>query len=328
MLETNVHFPTDLNLLWDSGRKCLGIIEKLLAKSVHLPGWRKWKHHFRKFRNVYRTAAEIHRRKGANYQERLKIAVERYLSRGQELSNKSHQALKDGCQLVAEGKMSVVSALLLEELRYYIQMLDKHLDLVERRIIKGETIPHSEKLFSIFEPHTEWITKGKMSKKVELGHNVAIASDQYHFILDFEIMFQQSDPEVGLQLGRRLIKRYGKEHTLKSMSFDRGFYSSLVKKELSKEVEQVIMPKKGKKTAAQEEEENAEEFVALRKAHSAVESNINQLEHNGLNRCPDKGEKSYRRYAALGILTYNLQHLGQILIQQDQGSAAIRKKAA
>ena len=48
-------------------------------------------------------------------------------------------------------------------------MLVKHIDLVERRIIKGETIAHNEKLFSIFETYTEWITKGKQNPSVELG---------------------------------------------------------------------------------------------------------------------------------------------------------------
>ena len=71
---------------------------------------------------------------------------------------------------------------------------------------------------------------------------------------------------------------------------------------------------------AEEEEESQEDYKRLLRAHSAVESNINQLEHNGLDRCPDKGEKGFRRYIALGVVSYNLHRLGRLLIQAEQAS--------
>ncbi len=52
--------------------------------------------------------------------------------------------------------------------------------------------------------------------------------------------------------------------------------------------------------------------------------NINCLEHHGLNRCPDKGKKHFRQYAALGILAYNLHKLGNILLEKDR--KALKKK--
>ena len=48
-----------------------------------------------------------------------------------------------------------------EALAYFHRLLDKHLDLVQRRLLKEETIAAHEKVFSFFEPHTEWIQKGK-----------------------------------------------------------------------------------------------------------------------------------------------------------------------
>lgn len=80
------------------------------------------------------------------------------------------------------------------------------------------------------------------------------------------------------------------------------------------------MPKRGRKTLAEVEEESQEDYQNLRRAHSAVESNINQLEHNGLDRCPDKGAKAFRRYIALGIVSYNLHHLGRLLIRAEQAT--------
>jgi len=320
VVETNVHFPTDINLLWDCGRKVLDVIGHLRGGELSLTGWRKYKYHRRKLRNRYRNCAEIHRKKGANYQERLKESTKAYLSKSREIESKARQSLSECTQAFIAGQLSLFQVGLVQELQYYLSMLKKHIDLVDRRILKGEQIPHSEKLFSIFEPHTEWISKGKLQKKVELGHNTAIATDQHHLIIDFEIMFQTSDAAVGMEMGKRIIDNYGAYCQLRSMSFDRGFYSSLSKEALSKDIDKVVMPKKGKRSLAEEEEESQEDYKRLLRAHSAVESNINQLEHNGLDRCPDKGEKGFRRYIALGVVSYNLHRLGRLLIQAEQAS--------
>ena len=167
VVETNVHFPTDINLLWDSGRKVLDTIAHLLKSGLSLSGWHKYGYHRRKFRSKYRTCAEIHRKKGANYQERLKETAEAYLTRGRTLKVKARQSVMEGAEALSSGLLNVVQFALLQDLQYYLTMLEKHIDLLDRRILKGEKIPHSEKVFSIFEPHTEWISKGKMHKSVE-----------------------------------------------------------------------------------------------------------------------------------------------------------------
>ena len=78
----------------------------------------------------------------------------------------------------------------------------------------------------------------------------------------------------------------------------------------------VIMPKKGKPTKEEYESEHTETFISLRRRHSAVESNINMLEHHGLNRCPDRGKAHYEKYVALSVLAYNLHHIGNELVRQ------------
>ncbi len=59
----------------------------------------------------------------------------------------------------------------------------RQIDQIRRRVILGEVIAHEEKVFSIFEPHTEWISKGKAGVPVELGLKVCILEDQHQFIL-------------------------------------------------------------------------------------------------------------------------------------------------
>ena len=80
------------------------------------------------------------------------------------------------------------------ELLMYKDFLDKYIDLVQRRILEKEKIPSSEKLYSIFETHTEWLSKGKAGKLVEFGHKLLIATDQYHFIIHHKVI--ESDADV------------------------------------------------------------------------------------------------------------------------------------
>ena len=76
----------------------------------------------------------------------------------------------------------------LAELEVYIAHAERQIDQIRRRVIYGETIPHEEKVFSIFEPHTEWIGKGKAGVPVELGLRVCVLEDQHRFILHHQVM--------------------------------------------------------------------------------------------------------------------------------------------
>ena len=314
-VESTIHFPTDLNLLWDSARKCMDTVEAILS-DYSLEGWRKHKYWYKTIKKDYRNTANIHQKKGKDYQERLKESTEKYLSHSRDLSRMVEQSRKE-LALMLISLSDPVAASLLSDLTYYQQMLDKHIGLVERRIIKGETIPHAEKIFSIFEPHTEWIQKGKHGKTVELGHNALLTTDQFQFIVDHEVLVGAGDKAQPIPLTERLKKRFAAgEYALNSISFDRGFYSLLAKKALQKDFAEVIMPKNSKKTPQQEIEEATKTFVVLRKKHSAVESNINELEHGGVNRVPDKGLEGFKKYVAMGVLAYNLRRLGKMVMEK------------
>ena len=167
VLETDVHFPTDLNLLWDAGRKCVDLIEGFRASGYELPGWRKAKDWRRQLKNLQRTTSQIVYRGGPNKEARVKSAVRDYLAVGRALAAKVQSSLLELCDLSAD-------ATRWEKLAYFQAMLTKHLDLVVRRLLHEETIPAHEKVFSLFEPHTEWIQKGKQRPNVELGHKLSL----------------------------------------------------------------------------------------------------------------------------------------------------------
>lgn len=166
----------------------------------------------------------------------------------------------------------------------------------------------------MFEPHTEWIKKGKAGNKVELGLRIAVATDQNGVILGHRVMEKEQDVDIAIPFTRELVAKYD----IQSISFDKGFWSPDNSKELNKLVPNVILPKKGKLNQYERERQQTRQFKALRNKHAAVESDINCLEHHGLNRCPDKGLDHFKRYTALGILAYNLHKLGNILLEQDR----------
>ena len=309
VLETNVHFPTDLNLLWDSSRKCLDIIEKL-QKERALPGWRKIKYIRTNIKSTFRaTSHQVFKGKNENHKKK---SVKKYLQ--------LTQALADRCETIfshpAIAGNSPTLLLALVDLKRYKDYAVQMIGLTERRLIKNEIIPAAEKIYSIFEPHTEWINKGKLNKKAELGHLLLITTDQYQFIVDYKVMESEKDPAQIPPLITRIKQKF-KDQKIYSQSVDKGFYSKVNYEELVKSgVQEVIMPKKGKLNKVEKQRESAKKFQQLRYAHSAIESNINMLEHHGLNRCADKGLHGYKRYVGLSVLAYNLHILGNCLIAQ------------
>lgn len=319
VLETNVHFPTDLNLLWDSVRKCLDITEKIV-KQTGLDGWRKIKLHRRNIKNSYRNASQQVFRSGKKDQKTIKQSVVDYLKLAEKLDERFNEVLSN---VMFANPMTFV---LLMELRHYQGYLKKHIDLVDRRILKGETIPADEKIYSIFEIHTEWIQKGKSRPSVELGHNLLITTDQYQFIVDYKVMEKQRDPsQVEPLIGR--IQNNFPNRIISSHSFDKGFFSKENYAKLKESgIENVILPKKGKQNKEEKQRESEKQFKELRHAHSAIESNINMLEHHGLNRCPDKGLSNYKRYVGLSVLAYNLHIMGNHLIALERKKEEEKQK--
>lgn len=305
VVESNVHFPTDYNLLWDSARKSIDMVTEFQQK-YNLPGWRKIKNWRSDLKNKMRALGRANKSGGKGKQARIQQATKTYLAKARALYQK-----------LARSKSSfplndIADALILMELEHFMKLLDKHIDLLSRRVIKGEDIPHREKMFSIFEDYTEWISKGKMRPNVELGKRTAITTDQFNLIVDYMVMDHQTDSEIVGALNTRMAK-----YVIQSWSFDKGFWNKHNKVLLSKSVEQVlVLPKKGKCNKAEAKEEQRSIFKKLRHKHSAIESNINELEHRGLNRCPDRGYHNYKRYIGLGVSAYNLRRIGAEIIAQ------------
>jgi len=281
------------------------MVAKFLKKYPEVQGWRKMRDWYRQLKNSMRAVGKAFSSGGKGKEQRVKQAVRYYLSKARALQNKLERSEED----LPTG--DIMDVLIHLEMDRYMELLDKHIDLLERRVLKGEVIPHDEKVFSIFEGYTEWIKKGKLHPNVELGKKLSITTDQYNLIVDYRIMENQSDVEMVKPIAEELISRYN----IRSWSFDKGFWNKENKALLEGHVEKVVMPKKGKCNKLEQAEEDHRNFKLLRNKHSAVESNINELECRGMDRCPDRGYMHFKRYIGLSVAAYNLRRIGQELIE-------------
>ena len=164
-----------------------------------------------------------------------------------------------------------------ELFKEFVGHAHRQIDQINRRVILKQVIPHSEKVFSLFNTFTEWISKGKAGVPVELGLRVAISTDQHGFILIHKTMEGEQDVDVAISIITKVKEHFDNVY---SASFDRGYYSPSNQEELSKLVQKVILPKKGKISKNEQDKIRADkEYMILRRKHSAVESNINALEN-------------------------------------------------
>lgn len=322
VVETNVHFPTDINLLLDAARKIVFLTGKECDR-LGITEWRQYRHIYKNIKKRFNRANKL---KASNSKDESKrklreqqikethIAyvdlVEAYVNRAKECIG----------ILNGMGIENIARIMLIES---FIGHADRQIDQIRRRVIAGESIPHHEKVFSIFEEHTEWISKGKAGVSQELGLRVCILEDQYGFILHHHVMENQTDDKIAVQMvmdAKRKFASFG------GCSFDKGFYTPENKIALQFCLDKVILPKKGRLSEKDMKEEYSEEFINLRRKHSAVESGINALENHGLDICRDHGIEGFKRYISLSVLARNIQILGSI-IQKKKLKQQKRKQA-
>jgi transposase, IS5 family len=308
VVESNVHFPTDYNLLWDCVRKCLDTVLGFLDKYDHIEGWRKIANWRQEAKGLMRELGKACGSGGKNKEKRIKEASVKYLAKTRALMAKLTKSVPT---LPINDFGDLAAHYVLE---HFMALMDKHIDLLHRRLINGETIPHCEKMFSVFEEYTQMVKKGKLHPNVELGKKLAITTDQFNLIIHYQIMEDEQDRDIVINLADRILAR----HKVSSWSFDKGFWLKANKALLQLEVPTIVMPKLGKRNEQETQEEHSPVFKRLKNKHCAIESNINELENRGLDRCPDRGYHRYKNYIGLGVCAYNLKKIGKALLDQQR----------
>jgi len=215
------------------------------------------------------------------------------------------------------------------ELGVFLERTRQVCDTARRRVLLDENVPNREKLFSIFEPHTQLYKRGKAGEPVQFGRQVLVYEDGAGFITHIYILPRdQNDRDVVVEQTRKVQKRLGGR--IRRVSFDRGFHSPENQEALAKIVAHPCLPMPGAQQAARQEEEASVEFRQARQRHPGIESAINALQSgNGLERCRDRSERGFSRYIQLGALGRNLHVLGKILLAHDDAeckAAQTRRK--
>lgn len=320
VVETDVHYPTDINLLFDATRKVI----ELTSRIESVEGWRqkeynirKVKRLFRRARNVKRSNAKSPARRAAKEKDVIKAHRE-YILEAEHCLDKAEESLA-----ALTGRRKRDSGKQLLEIKKFTSHARLLMHQIRRRVIGGERIPHEEKIFSVFEDYTEWIRKGKAGITQELGLKVCILEDQYSFTLHHKVMRKQTDEEIAVEM---VATAKAKHPDLKGCSFDKGFHSPGNQERLAEMLERVILPKKGRLSAKDAQVEKSEVFVQARRKHSAVESAISAMENHGLDRCLDFGIHGFERYVALAVVARNLQVLGNYLLERERKSKKRREK--
>jgi IS5 family transposase len=181
------------------------------------------------------------------------------------------------------------------------------LDQASRRVLDGEQVPNDEKLFSIFEPHTELLKRGKAAKPVEFGHMIQVGQVAAKFITDYEV-FEKKPIEH--QLIKPALENHKKlfGHYPESVAADKGYYQDMGAIEtLSKKITVVSIAKKGSRTPDEVLRETDRDFRLAQRFRAGVEGTISFLKRIlGLARCLSKGWTHYASTVGATIFAHNL----------------------
>lgn len=326
VVETNIHYPTESSLIGDGLRKVV-TLAAALAEQHDQPGWRQHQHVLKNIKDIVRVIGRTARAKSQGA-DRLKPGYQKLLRLAEELLERGRQLLQTlAFALLPFGQdwQTAVTGVQEQELLHYLQLTEHVCGTARRRVLQGETVSNDEKLFSMFEPHTELINRGKQPHPIQYGHKVLVIEDAAGFICHYEVMAKGVlDQDVVVPAMTKLQKRLSGK--IERASFDRAFHTPDNQEQLAQIVLHPCIAKKGQALGRKQQEEATVEFRQARQNHPGVESAIGALQAgNGQERCRDKSKAGYDRYVGLGILGRNLQVLGKLLLAQDDAACQAAK---
>ena len=299
VVETDVEHPTDVRLLGDALRSLIRRTETLAGRHG-VGGWRQHAHLANKAKRALSRVVRMRR-----HNREFPAAVGAYLAVAAQIRAKAEATLAAVAERDERGK----DARRLAQARRFLGWAALLAGQIERRLLRGEDIPHGEKVFSVFEPHTRWNAKGKAGRKVELGVPVCVVEDQHQLIVGHRIMWEGGDLAAILPLLRDCQAAFP---GLRGLSTDRGYWSPEVYRAAAALLDLAAIPKKGRRTAEEEERERAPEFAEARRRHPGIESAINMLEQHGMARILASGPEGFARMVGLSVIAANLIRIGRM----------------
>jgi len=292
VVESNIHYPTDASLLWDTWRVASRLLKR--AREVDSAS-NPHRFHDRKVKRLYLYVTRYMPSKSASRQREVKIQFRTLIERtewivaiaGEFVAQWSAQANDD------------LAALALE-LKAYLPAMQKVVATSRRAQITGEKVPAAERVFSLFERHTELIKRGRREKPVEFGHKVLLCQTAEKFITDYEVYEKQlADCDLTESVIECHQKLFGTRPEV--VAADKGFCPAAAKfQELAKQVETLAIPRR------------MQDFVDKVLAHwqafrAGIEGTISGLKRAfRLIRCFFRGFRSFTAAVGLGVFCHNL----------------------
>jgi len=293
--ETNIHYPTHSSLLWDSFRTLARLLRQI-DKDLPQLGL---DHRFHDKR-VKKLGTFIAR----NASSKSKCTQRKVKHHYRELI-RSVRWIHDVARQVRQKAFGVGYEV--PELAHYLPLVDQIVHQAYQRVEQGIVLANDEKLFSLFEAHTELLKRGKAGKPIEFGHKVLIAQTGEKFIHHYHVMPHRcEDKELlvpAVEAHRQLFGHYPD-----LLSTDKGFYESMKQiAELKSKIRTVSIAKKGRRTQAEYERETTEAFIDGQRFRAGSEGSISVLKRAfKLGKCLFKGFKNYAASVGLAVLCHNL----------------------
>jgi transposase, IS5 family len=260
VVETNIHYPTDSNLLGDGVR----VLTRTMKKVTEIAGTAGAKLRDRS-RSVKLRVLEIARAVRAKAQpnrERLAQAYQRLLAATGRVVGQAKRFAKeigDGVKRAAEGSRQAVLEGLRRELESMLPLVQQVVRQTKARVFAGNT--HAAgKIVSLFEPSTEVIRKGKAGKPTEFGKMVKLQEAENQIVIGYEVYDQRpSDSDILIAAIETHQARLGRTPHL--VAADAGFYSA--KNEAAakaKGVRRVCVPNRSTKSPERKREQKKRWF--------------------------------------------------------------------
>ena len=299
-VETNVHWPTDSSLLWDSYRVLARLLRRLRKRERVL---RDRRLHPRRVRRLYLNISRRARGQVSS-SEALKPLYSKLIQQVTTINALVDKALKHlkGRNIKDPALLKIIGGM-----GHYRALSERVVDQARRRTMEGETVPNAQKLFSIFEPHTELLKRGKTVRNIEFGHMIQIQQVEEKFITGYEVF--PTKPNEALQLAPALEQHktlFG-AYPLEA-SADKGYaQSSDQLAALSRKVKNLAVGKAGRLSETERDREHTLRFRLGQSFRAGVEGTISYLKRAlGLARCLAKNWPHYAAAVGASLLAHNL----------------------
>ncbi len=290
--ETDVHEPRDSHQLWDGVRA----LTRLMEEAEERFGFTAYSDHTLRAK---RRAREIrHCREGSRRKDLYRDLL-RVTEWGVEYAGRAILFLEGGW---AEERTRARK--LVAKLRRFRDLLERVIDQARRRVLEGESVPASEKVLSVFEPHTDLIIK--KGREVEFGHKIFLTGGASGLVLDCKVADgNPADSTRAVPLLERQESLYGEAP--EQAAFDGGFASKAnvaAAQELG--VDDVAFHKK-RGLEVGEMVRSSWVYKRLRAFRAGIEGTISFLKRAfGLDRCTWEGADGFRAYVHSSVLAANL----------------------